>query len=797
MLKNHLKIAWRNLKTDRMFSVLNILGLSIGLAITTLLFLFISFERSFDSMYSAENNIYRVLMNVEADETNPAEVWPNAPSALMSSLKEEVPDVKYAARLYSHNFGGSANVKANESNYKENKLYWADTELLDIFKIPFLKGNAETALKNPNKVILSRSSAKKYFGDESPIGKTILLDNENSLEVTGVFEDFPKNSTIDCEIIVSATGAYFEKRPSWDSISVDTYVQLNSNMAVASVEGRMQQLLDKNQEKQYQWYTLALQPLHEIHLYSADYKEANTTRRGDIDQITNLSFLGLLILLIACVNYMNLMTARAQKRTKDVGINKTLGASFANLVTRFYAETGLITLIALILGVVIAVLSVPFFNSLTEQQLDASLIFDTTFYIGLLLIWTLTTLIAGSYPAFYLSGFSPISILNTSLKSGGSILNIRKGLVVLQFTASAILIIGVMVIYQQTQFMQNQKLGYNPENVIAISTAAVRSDENRSALINGLNALSEVKGVSMVQGFPSMNVSGRTLKRNENDNGINIRTNFSDAGITDVLQLKFLAGRDLPSVKQEGDTLIEVVLNKKAVDYLGYTPEESINKKVSIGGFRGNAYITGVVEDFNFASLHVPIGAYAFHNNPSERKSYVLVRFKSVALANTLAQFENVFKKVVPDATLDYTFLDKSVERLYAAEQKASRIGLLFCILAIFVACLGLFGLAAFTAEQRKKEIGVRKVLGATILGIAKMLSKDFCKLVGLALIIAFPLAFFLMQNWLEAFAYRIEIGWSVFLVAGLSALAIALFTVSFQAVKAALANPVKSLRTE
>ena len=797
MLKNHLKIAWRNLKTDRMFSVLNILGLSIGLAITTLLFLFVSFERSFDSMYSGENNIYRVLMNVEADETNPAEVWPNAPSALMSSLKEEVPDVKYAARLYSHGFGGSANVKANGSNYKENKLYWADTELLDIFKIPFLKGNAETALKNPNTVILSRSSAKKYFGDESPIGKTILLDNENSLEVTGVFEDFPKNSTIDCEIIVSATGTYFEKRPSWDSISVDTYVQLNSNMAVASVEGRMQQLLDKNQEKQYQWYTLALQPLHEIHLYSADYKEANTTRRGDIDQITNLSFLGLLILLIACVNYMNLMTARAQKRTKDVGINKTLGASFANLVIRFYVETGLITLIALILGVVIAVLSVPFFNSLTEQQLDASLIFDTTFYIGLLLIWTLTTLIAGSYPAFYLSGFSPISILNTSLKSGGSILNIRKGLVVLQFTASVILIIGVMVIYQQTQFMQNQKLGYNPENVIAISTAAVRSDENRSALINGLNALSEVKGVSMAQGFPSMNVSGRTLKRNENDNGINIRTNFSDAGITDVLQLKFLAGRDLPAVKQEGDTLIEVVLNKKAVDYLGYTPEESINKKVSIGGFRGNAYITGVVEDFNFASLHVPIGAYAFHNNPSERKSYVLVRFKSVALANTLAQFENVFKKVVPDATLDYTFLDKSVERLYAAEQKASRIGLLFCILAIFVACLGLFGLAAFTAEQRKKEIGVRKVLGATVLGIAKMLSKDFLKLVGLALIIAFPLAFFLMQNWLEAFAYRIEIGWSVFLIAGLSALLIALFTVSFQAVKAALANPVKSLRTE
>ena len=797
MLKNNLKIAWRNLKTDRMFSVLNILGLSIGLAITILLFLFISFERSFDSMYSVKNDIYRVLMNVEADETNPAEVWPNAPSALMSSLKEEVPDVKYAARLYSHNFGGSAYIKANEINYTEDKLYWADTELSAIFNIPFLEGNAETALQNPNTVVLSRSSAQKYFGVESPIGKTILLDNENRLEVTGVFEDFPKNSTIDCEIIVSATGAFFEKRPSWDSISVDTYIQLNANMSAVSVEARMQQLLDKNQEKQYQWYTLALQPLHEIHLYSANYTKANTARRGDIDQIMNLSFLGLLILLIACVNYMNLMTARAQKRTKDVGINKTLGASFANLVARFYSETGLITLIALVLGVLIAVLAVPFFNSITEQQLDTSLIINPTFYTGLLLIWALTTLIAGSYPAFYLSGFSPISILNTSFKSGGAILNIRKGLVVLQFTASVVLIIGVLVIYQQTQFMQDQKLGYNPENVIAISTAAVQSNENRTALINELNALSEVKGVSMAQGFPSMDVSGRTLKRNENDNGINIRTNFSDAGITEVLQLKFLAGSGLPAFKQEGDTLIEVVLNKKAIDYLGYGPEESIGKKVSIGGFRGNAYITGVVEDFNFASLHVPIGAYAFHNNPSERKSYALVRFNSSALANTLTQFENAFKKVVPDTALDYTFLDKSVERLYAAEKKTSRIGLLFCGLAIFVACLGLFGLAAFTAEQRKKEIGVRKVLGATVLGITQMLSRDFLKLVGLALIIAFPFSFFLMQNWLEGFAYRIEIGWSVFLIAGLSALAIALFTVSFQAVKAALANPVKSLRTE
>lgn len=796
MLKNHLKIAWRNLKSNSLFSAINILGLSIGLAITILLFLFVSFERSFDTMYTAKNDIYRVLMNVVADETNPAEVWPNAPSALMPSLKQDMPDVKYAARLYSHNFGKTAFIKANEDNFTEEKLYWADAELLDIFEVTFLKGDPKTALQNPNTVALSRSTARKYFDDENPIGKTILLDNKNSLEVTGVFEDFPNNSTIDCKIMVAAVGSYFDKRPSWGNISVDTYIQLNSNMSVASAEERMQQVLDKNEKKQDQWYSFSLQPLPQVHLYSANYTEANTTRRGDIGQIKNLSFLALLILLIACVNYMNLMTARAQKRTKDVGINKTLGASTKNLIARFYAETGLLTLIALLFGALMAVFAVPVFNRIADQQLDASLVLNVNFGISIFLIWLVTTIIAGSYPAFYLSGFSPMAILNPSFKRSGTTLIIRKGLVVLQFAASVVLIIGVMVIYQQTQFMQNQKLGYNPENVIAISSAAVRSNENRTALINELKALPEVIDVSMAQGFPGIDVSGRSIKKSDDDPGATIRTNVADASITEVLQLELLAGRDLPKFKQAEDTLVEVLLNKKAIEYLGYSPEEAIGGNVNMQ-LGTNAYIIGVVDDFNFASLHVPIGPYAFHNSPRESKSFTLVRFNSGSLVSTMSKFKNVFKKVMPDIAFDYAFLDKSVERLYASERKATRIGLLFCILAIVVACLGLFGLAAFMAEQRKKEIGVRKVLGASVLNITRMLSKDFVQLVLVALVIAFPISLWLMENWLEAFAYRITIGWFVFAVAGALALLIALITVSFQGIRAALMNPVKSLRTE
>ena len=797
MLKNYFKIAWRSLKTNPLFSIINILGLSIGLAITILLFLFISFEQSFDSMYDSKMDIYRVYMNVEADETTPAEVWPQAPSALEPALKEEVPDVKYAARLFSHDFGKTAFIKANEQNYTEEKLYYADPELLDIFDVDFREGNSKTALQNPKSVVLSKRIAQKYFGDENPIGKTLLLDSDQQLEITGVFDDFPKNSTIDCELIVSAKGAYFDRAPSWYNIGVDTYVQLNPNMNVASVEGRMQQILDKNEAREDQWYSLSLQPLAEVHLYSADYTEANTTRRGDIDQIKNLSFLALLILLFACVNYMNLMTARAQRRTKDVGINKTLGASKGNLIARFYAETGLLTLISLIFGVLIAVFAVPIFNRIADQQLNVSLVLNVNFVIGLLLIWGITSIIAGSYPAFYLSGFSPRAILNPSFKRGGAVMIIRKSLVVVQFAASVVLIIGVMTIYQQTQFMQNKKLGFNPENVIAISTAAVRSSEKRSVLVNELEALSEVKGVSMAQGFPSIAVSGRSLKKNDTDKGTAIRTNFADAGIADVLQLKFLAGSSLPLYKQKGDSLIDVVLNKKAITYLGYSPEEAIGKQALIGGFDGNAYIVGVVEDFNFNSLHVPIGPYAFHNYPSESKSFTLVRFDSKSLASSMHTFEQEFNKVMPDAAFDYTFLDNSVTQLYAAEQKTARIGLVFCILAIVVACLGLFGLAAFMAEQRKKEIGIRKVLGASIVSITQMLSKDFVKLVFIAMFIAFPVAYWGMNRWLTNFAYHIDIGYSAFIIAGVAALAIAVATVSFQSIRAALMNPVKSLRTE
>ncbi len=795
MFKNHLKIAWRGLRTNPMFSFINVFGLSVGLSITILLLLFITHERSYDTMHSNAENIYRVLVNT--DERYDHEVFCTAPAALAPAIQNDLTGIT-ASRMLKHGFGDTAFIKVAEDNFLEKELYWCDPELFKVFDIPFLQGNPATAINRPNTVVLSRSTAEKYFGTLDPLGKTILVDNEQELEVTGVYEDFAGNSTLHCNAIASFSSTFAAKNPSWGNSSFETYIAVDQKASAAALEKQLQGILDKNVDKEGQWFRFSVQPLHRVHLYSADFTNSYTTRIGDISEIQNLSFLALLILLIACVNYMNLMTARSEKRSKDVGINKTLGASTKSLIVRFYAETGLITLVALLIGVLLAIIAIPIFNTLTGQELATSLFFGPELFAGLFIFWIVTTLVAGSYPAFYLSNSSVKSVLNSSQKSAGSIINIRKGLVVLQFAASVILIVAVLVIYQQLQFIKSQKLGYDSENTVAISTMAIQRASERGALVQELKTLGNVTDVGMAQGFPGVTVSGRMLFKSDSDeNGVQIRTNRIDSEVVDLLKLKLLAGKQLPTVKQQGDTLIDVLLNKKAIAYLGYSPEEAIGKKAFIGGFRGNASIVGVVDDFNFESLHQPIGAYAFHNARTEYKSFVLVRFKNAELSDMMGRLEGRFKEVVPDSAFEYIFLDKNIEQLYAQDRKTAVIGTIFCGLAILVACLGLFGLAAFTAEQRKKEIGIRKVLGATIFGIAQMLSKDFVKLVLVALVIGFPIAFWVMNDWLKDFAFRIQIGVGVFFIAGLGALLIAIITVSFQAVAAAMANPTKSLRTE
>ncbi|MEO9511119.1 MAG: ABC transporter permease [Flavobacteriaceae bacterium] len=793
MIKNYFKIAWRNLKANRLFSVINILGLSLGLTITILLFLFIRHELSFDEMYAEKENIYRLLTDQESDGGR--EIAATSPAIAAPMAMDEIPEIKYAARMLQNDFGGTASVRANNENFTEKSFFWVDQELLDIFKVQLVKGQRNNALNRPNTIVLSESAAKKYFGAMDPLGKMIKVDNRYELEVTGVYSDFEANSTLDCGVMASFSTLWFAKKPTWYNLSFETYLLLNPNTDPLAVETKMKELLDKGLEKQDQWYDFRLQPFETIHLHSTQISHSYASNMGDISEVHNLTFLAVLILLIACINYMNLTTAYSQKRSKEVGINKTLGAAKKNLLTRFYMETGVLTAISMGIAVVMAILAIPVFNTVTDQNLNLKLFLKPELLTTFSLIWLVITFVSGSYPALYLSAFSPKTIIQPSYQQGRKNSIIRKSLVVFQFATSVVLIVGVLLIHRQLQFINEQDLGFKPENVMAISTSGIRGAQQTSALVHEFESLTDVKSVSMAQGFPGMSVSGRTLrKKNDGQEGLDINTNVTDSGIIDVLQLKLLAGQNLPAEKQEGDKLVDVILNKKAVDYLGYSPKEAIGKEVHISVTNR---IVGVVDDFNFSSLHVPISAYAFHNNTGEPKSYLLVRFRSNGLSKTIAQFENVFQKVAPESSFDYSFLDKNIEKLYKRERRAAQVGIIFCGLAIFVACLGLLGLAAFTAAQRKKEIGIRKVLGASILAISRMLLTDFLKPISVSLAIGFPIAYFLMNRWLQHFAYHIQISWTVFLIAGFSVVLIALVTISFQSIRAATQNPVKSLRTE
>ncbi|MDQ6902839.1 MAG: ABC transporter permease [Bacteroidota bacterium] len=797
MFKNYFKTAWRNLKAHRLFTLLNIAGLSLGLAISVLLYLFIIHELSFDKMYKNEANIYRVITKSETYGN-----MANAPNAVAPSLVNNLPEVKYATRLLKHDFGTNAFIKVNNDDFIEKSFYWCDSSFFKVFAVPFIEGNPATALSRPNTVVISESTAKKYFGKNSGdyrdvIGKTIVIDNDKTLAVTGVFKDFPENSTLDCNLIGSYSSTHFSKTLSWSNASFETYCVLNNDASVANVEKKINGLLDKNVPKDEQWFTLSLQPLNKVHLYSAGYSDSYSSRTGDIKEVRNLALLVLLILVIACINYMNLATARSQKRAKEVAINKTLGASMRNLVFRFYAETALLTLFALFAGLVLALLTLPLFNQITGKSLSIGDLNNLTFLGGLAFMWIGITLLSGSYPALYLSRFSPKLALQQAAPKGTMASLIRKGLVVVQFASSVILIIGVIVIFKQMEYVRNKNLGYNPENVIAINTGAAKSKQQIEVLSNELESRENVLSVSGAQGFPGMGVSGRAIYKSEDDKqGLNIGTNHTSNGVIKVLQLKLLAGTDLPKVKAEGDSTVQVILNKKAVDYLGFNPQQAIGKKVKMQ-LGDNAFITGVIDNFNFASLHEPMGAYAFNNGDMEPEKYLLVRFKTGNLPATINEFQKLFKESIPDSVFDYTFLDKYLNTLYAAEQKMQTVIFIFSLLAIIVACMGLFGLAAYTAEQRTKEIGIRKVLGASVRGIAALLSKDFLRLVIVSIIIATPVAWWMMNKWLGDFAYRINISWWIFFVAGITAIIIALITISFQSIKTAVANPVKSLRTE
>ncbi|TAE26202.1 MAG: FtsX-like permease family protein [Cytophagales bacterium] len=797
MIRNYLKIAWRSLQKNRLFTLLNGLGLAIGLAVALLLLLYARDETAFDRHHQHADRIARVTLAATFD--GKTERWGNAPNVVGPTMKTQLPNVENQVRFMRHKFGQTAFVHSGEARFTEKNLYWADSTLFSVFDVPLLMGNPKTALVGPNRVIVSQSAAKRYFGTENPLGKVLDVDRSNQLEVTGVYADFPGTSTLDADLIGSFASVGWASDPtnqSWSNASFETYVLLKPQTDLANLERQLAGLVLKNVPEQNRFYTLHLQPLPAIHLHSADIKNTSFTRVGDARQVSILYGLALIILVIASINYMNLATAQAQTRSKEVGINKVVGATRIQLIGRFYAETALIVCGAVLLSIGLVVLALPWLNTLVEKQLTLTALFNTEMVLNLLGLAVGIVLLAGLYPALILSGFSAQNLLTASLRAttGGG--GLRRSLVVTQFVASLVLAICTLFFYQQLQFIQQRKLGYEPTQVVAVTTATVQSKEQMDRLKNDFEALSTVDNVCRAQAFPGRDGSGRSLTKPLDSKATTyITSNRVTSTFVDVLSLKLLAGTTLPVNKDAKDTTVQVVLNKTAVDFLGYTPAQAIGK-IAPGVFNNSAQIVGVVADFHFESLHQPIKAYAFHNADTEDRPFMLVKTRTQNLPETMRQLEAVYQKSLPDSAFEFTFLDQHLNSLYRSEQRTATIVLIFAGLAIFIACLGLFGLATFTTEQRTKEIGVRKVLGASVASIVTLLSKDFLRLVVIAILIASPLAWYAMTRWLEGFAYKVNLAWWVFAGAGLLAVVVALLTVSFQSVRAALKNPVKSLRS-
>ncbi len=799
MFKNYIKTAWRNISANKLFTTLNIAGLAIGLCVSIILFAYVSNELSFDRMYKNSKNIYHVNMETTAEYNY--KKWAELPNAVGPALMQDIPQVKYATRLIKADFGAKVSLKTDDKNFVEKGLYLADSSVFSMFDISFIEGNIRSAFDQPKSIVLSETARKRLFGNATAFGKIIYVNNRDTLHVSGVYKDLPENSTIDCDMIANIMDSWMGKNVSWSNASFETYCLLQPNANIEQVQKEATALINKYVSKDNQYYTkFFFQPLTDIHLYSSDLREGYSSRLGNISNVKALLFLSLLILLIACINYMNLSTARSQKRSKGVGINKVLGASMRQMLSYFFIETAVLSFISIAVGYILAYLAIPLFRNISGIELSASALYTGPILLSLLIIWVLVTFIAGSYPAFSIARISSLTLMNKSKQKNSFAETLRKGLVVFQFASSVILIIAVIVIVQQMKYVREKDLGYNPKGIVALSIKSVRNKSQIDLSINHLKQLVSVESVSAAQSIPGDIESGRSVRKLSTDKeGFPVKTCHTDGSITETMQLKLLAGTGLPKSIAKTDSTCYMLINETVASYLGYkTPQEAIGKYV-VPEMSNRSVIVGVVKNFNYKSLKDEIGGYIYYamNGAPESLSTLLVRYNTPNLSQLIAQIQDVFKTDLPNTAFDYQFLDTHIQNLYASEQHTANTAILFSLLAIFIACLGLFGLAAFTAEQRTKEIGIRKVLGASVSGITELLTRDFLKLVIVSIVIASPIAWWLMNHWLLGFVYRIEIAWWVFMMAGVVSIVIALLTISFQAIKVATANPVKSLRTE
>ena len=789
MLKNYLIIALRNLRRHRAFSFINIAGLAVGMACALLILLYVQDELSYDQYHVNKDRMYRLVTGSGSDTY---EAIAKVSGAWGAALLEDLPDVEQVVRF---RFMGPALVSRGDTRFYEIGAFYVDPSVFEVFSFSLVAGDPQTALSQPNSIVLTRSIAKRYFGEEDPLGQTLTFDSQRAWTVTGVMEDVPATSHFTFPFLVSNLSEPDSLRYDWVRNQHYTYLLLDENASPEAVEAKIPAVLTKYiGDEAAAGFTPFLQPITRIHLHSNLFREM--AANGNVAYVYIFSLVAFFIVLIACINFMNLTTARSVRRAKEVGVRKASGARRGVLIQQFLGESLLLSGLAMIVALVLVSLLLPAFNELTGKALSFGLLQNASLLLGLLGITLFVGVVAGSYPAFVLSSFRPAAVLKGERQGAGRA-GLRKGLVVFQFAISAFLIIAAGVVQNQLTFIQSKDLGFNREQIVTIPIRENPMQEQYETFKEALLQQPGVVSVSASGNLPGGGDWGIPLQPEglTQEETPDMRILVVDQDFLDTYEMQIVAGRDFSGI-QATPTHSAFLLNEEAARQLRWT--DPLGKQIGSApiGLEPSP-VVGVVKDFHFRSLHEAIMPLVFFIPQPNWFTVFSVRIRPDNIDETLAAMEATWTRFEPNHPFTYTFLDEQFAALYQSERQVATLLSYATGLAVLIACLGLFGLAAFTAEQRTKEIGVRKVLGASVPSLVVLLSKDFLKLVALALVLAAPIAYFAMHRWLDDFAYRVEISWWIFLTAGLAALLIALLTVSYQAIKAALADPVKSLRYE
>ncbi|RYU97570.1 ABC transporter permease [Emticicia agri] len=810
MIRNYLKIAWRSLLKNKLQTLINITGLSIGMASCILILMFVFDELSYDKFWKNGDRVYR--MSLERIYPGRSTKYAIIPPSYAQSVKKELPEVEETVRIFNN--GGGTLIRHNNQILEENNVLFADSNFFKVFQLPMIYGNPEKALLAPNTVVLTESTAKRYFGTTNAMGKYLEFVQGPKVQVTGICADMPKNAHFQFDFLNSVKGIRFAEATNHINFAATTYLLLKPHTSPEQVQAKFPAIVEKYAAGEVQrtfgvsfndylkagnGYFYFLQPLQSIHLES--HLEAELGANGSRNLVYIFMVIAVFVLLIACINFMNLATARSTERAKEVGIRKTLGSTKSQLSIQFLTESILLSVTSLFVAVLIVVLVLPSFNNLANKTLVLDNFF-TWKTIPLLLILSITVgLMAGMYPAGVLSSFQPIQVLKgkfTSKKQGHAL---RNGLVVFQFSISIILIISTLVVYRQLNYIQNKELGYSKDFVIHLRGAGFLG--NRTQVFK--DEVQKITGVEKVGGTSAEpgqeNFFGISFRKGGEKETVTGKGMVADEGYLQTLNMETAEGRFF---NREFNDSLSIILNQEAVKALRL--KNPIGQKifspdnfVQGDGPEVTYTIVGVVKDFHFSSLHQKITPLFIVNDRffARTSNLIGVRINTPDFQSVVGQLQQTWKKFLPEQPFNYAFLDADLAELYRNEKVSQQVFWIFSFLGILIACMGLLGLVSYIVQQRTKEIGIRKVLGATVPGIILLLSKDLLKLVLIALLVASPVAYYFMHSWLQDFAYKTEIAWWIFALAGIMAVLIAFVTISFQSIKAALMNPVKSLKTE